>query len=62
MTVAGTTARAARRLRARVPAGPRAQLVILAIGFVMATLDATVVNLAGSRIGLGLHLSLAEVT
>lgn len=43
-------------------AGPHSQLVILAIGFVMATLDATVVNLAGSQIGTSLHLSLAGVT
>lgn len=52
----------AREAGARASAPPYAQLVILAVGFVMATLDATVVNLAGSTIGVSLHMSLAQVT
>lgn len=52
--------------RADPPAAPTpagmAQLATLALGFVMATLDATVINVAGATIKARLHMGLAGIT
>ncbi|MFI1915907.1 MFS transporter [Nocardia sp. NPDC020380] len=58
--MSSSTAVSVERTGKRHPAG--VTLGALALGFVMATLDATVVNIAGPGISAGLHLSLSGLT
>lgn len=56
------TARATTVVGDRLQAGSYSQMAILAIGFIMATLDVTIVNVAGSNIGTSLHIGLPQIT